>query len=311
MKVDVMIAGAIDDHACAGDQMLLRHARLTAAHVAKMRQDLDQLSRMPLISEMLNLGGRFEFLDDVSLCSKDGAKATLVMLERLTKGTDLEEWKGLHGTVESLLRYSAATAVDWDRILRMGNSWYDRIADACRKPTRAEQRAALRGIEADLCKLRKTVENTASLDKSMLADPHRAFSERLGQVLLIMFGPQLTRDIEFADRVAMRFDLNKLAFALVAYRADHGSYPEKLANLVPEYAAELPKDVFDDADLRYRREGAGFVLYSIGINQRDDGGKTYEDRKKDETWEALVKRGEDWDDLVVRIPASSVENKRQ
>jgi hypothetical protein len=98
---------------------------------------------------------------------------------------------------------------------------------------------------------------------------------------------------------------------LVAYRADHGSYPEKLANLVPEYAAELPKDVFDDADLRYRREGAGFVLYSIGINQRDDGGKTYEDRKKDETWEALVKRGEDWDDLVVRIPASSVENKRQ
>jgi hypothetical protein len=91
----------------------------------------------------------------------------------------------------------------------------------------------------------------------------------------------------------MQFELTKLAFALAAYRADNGSYPPKLADLTPKYVAEVPKDIFADAELHYSREGEGFLLYSVGVNGRDDGGKTFDDRKEDE----------DWDDLVVRMPA--------
>ena len=32
----------------------------------------------------------------------------------------------------------------------MGNSWYDRIADAYRRPTRAEQKQALKKVYEDL-----------------------------------------------------------------------------------------------------------------------------------------------------------------
>ena len=49
---------------------------------------------------------------------------------------------------------------------------------------------------------------------------------------------------------------------------------------------------FVDADLRYRLEDGGYVLYSVGPNGKDDGAKGLADRKEG---------NEDWDDVVVRI----------
>ena len=89
----------------------------------------------------------------------------------------------------------------------------------------------------------------------------------------------------------MRFELDKLSFALASYRADHGTYPAELADLAPDYVAKVPKDIFDDSDLHYRLEGEGYLLYSVGVNAKDDGAKSYEDCKK----------GEGWDDLFVRV----------
>jgi hypothetical protein len=93
----------------------------------------------------------------------------------------------------------------------------------------------------------------------------------------------------------MQFELIRLAFALAAYRADHGAYPAKLADLAPKYVAEVPKDIFNASELHYRQEGGGYLLYSVGVNGKDDGGKGYDDRKK----------GEDWDDLAVRVPPAT------
>ncbi len=106
--------------------------------------------------------------------------------------------------------------------------------------------------------------------------------------------PTVQRIANAADRGVMQFELDKLAFALAAYRADHASYPAKLADLKPKYVAEVPKDIFNDGELNYRQQAGGYVLYSVGVNGKDDGAKTLEDRKADE----------DWDDLVVRMAAA-------
>ena len=57
------------------------------------------------------------------------------------------------------------------------------------------------------------------------------------------------------------------AFAL-AWKAKHGAFPEKLDG------ASSPKfvDPFDGKPLRYRREGAGFVVYSVGATGKFTGG---------------------------------------
>jgi len=311
-SVDMTGSSGLEERACAGDQALLQYAHLTAAQIARFREDLNRLPPMPDLADTFNIAERFVFLNVVSLGSQDGAKHSLVGLEStITMQGGVQEWKRLGGAVKLLVRYSDWTAADWDLILRMGNSWYDRLAQACREPIRSERRKALKRIDEDLHKLPKAAEDTASLEKAMLVDGRRAFSERFGQVLLVMFGPQVTVLADINDHAAMRLNLDKLGFALAAYRADHGSFPARLADLMPKYVAEVPEDFFNGSDLHYRREGAGFLLYSVGTNGRDDGARSFEDRNKNKTWEALAKDGEDWDDLVVRIPPATREKERQ
>jgi tetratricopeptide (TPR) repeat protein len=62
------------------------------------------------------------------------------------------------------------------------------------------------------------------------------------------------------------------AVALKRYRLKHGSYPDKLAELVPEFIDEVPLDPMSGGELLYRKDGDGFVVYSVGVNGLDDGG---------------------------------------
>ena len=297
-------ASGIEEHACAGDQAFLQHTHLTATQVAKMREDLNRLPPMLKMGDKTDIAERFTYLNTVSDFSSEG-RASLAEL------TGLSFHKEFRKTINMLIHYSASTPIDWDVSLRMGNAWFDRIADANRKPTRAEQKKALSRIVEDLRTLKNTAADTVSLDKLMLDNPRKALSERLGQVLLCTFGPEssISSSINVDDRQTMRFELDKLAFALAAYCADHNSFPVKLEDLKPKYVAELPKDVCNDGALHYLRKADGYLLYSVGQNGRDDGGKGFEDRNQNEDSKELVKKGEDWDDMVVCVPAPAMEKK--
>lgn len=69
------------------------------------------------------------------------------------------------------------------------------------------------------------------------------------------------------------YDQARLALALETYRISNKHYPDSLHQLVPDYIATIPKDLGDGQDMKYRREGSRFVIYSIGIDGKDDGGK--------------------------------------
>jgi hypothetical protein len=109
--------------------------------------------------------------------------------------------------------------------------------------------------------------------------------------------------IDAADRSTMEAQLVNLAFALAAYRVDGGSYPKRLGDLAPRHISAIPKDIFDnDGDLRYKPTDNGYLLYSVGPNGKDDGGKTMADRD-----EPGVPEGAQWDDLVVRTPDETLK----
>jgi hypothetical protein len=68
-------------------------------------------------------------------------------------------------------------------------------------------------------------------------------------------------------------DLARTAIALERYRLARGEYPESLDALAPQFIAKLPHDVIGGGPLKYRRTSDGqFVLYSVGWNEKDDGG---------------------------------------
>jgi hypothetical protein len=74
-------------------------------------------------------------------------------------------------------------------------------------------------------------------------------------------------------RIQVEVDLARTACALERYRLAHGEYPETLDALMPQFVKAVPNDIFGGKPLRYRLNSDGnFVLYSIGWNEKDDGG---------------------------------------
>ncbi len=63
-----------------------------------------------------------------------------------------------------------------------------------------------------------------------------------------------------------------VGIAVKRYLTAQGTLPASLAELVPTYLSEVPLDPFTGDSLLYRREGRGFVIYSVGQNRMDDGG---------------------------------------
>jgi len=73
------------------------------------------------------------------------------------------------------------------------------------------------------------------------------------------------------SRALLRTDI--VALAVERYRREHGRWPDSLAELVPNYLQQLYTDPYDGKPLRYRRNSDGVVIYSIGPDKTDDGGK--------------------------------------
>jgi ABC-type transport system involved in multi-copper enzyme maturation permease subunit len=61
--------------------------------------------------------------------------------------------------------------------------------------------------------------------------------------------------------------------ALERYRLRNERWPDSLEALVPAFLARVPSDPYDGRPLRYRRLADGVVVYSIGPDCVDDGGK--------------------------------------
>lgn len=87
--------------------------------------------------------------------------------------------------------------------------------------------------------------------------------------------------VELAHQAALSYMVSQtmvneamLACALERYRLAHGAYPESLRELVPDFMSKIPVDLVNGEPLRFHRSAEGrFVLYSIGYDNVDEGGK--------------------------------------
>jgi hypothetical protein len=61
--------------------------------------------------------------------------------------------------------------------------------------------------------------------------------------------------------------------AIERFRLAHGTLPQKLDELVPQFLPAMLQDPFDGQLLRYRHLENGYVIYSIGSDGEDNGGR--------------------------------------
>ena len=81
----------------------------------------------------------------------------------------------------------------------------------------------------------------------------------------------------------------QIALACKIYKNREGYYPETTAALIPEILETEPIDPFSGNPFVYKHRQDGFIVYSVGSNEKDDGGKaTFQVNKlvmeKDDDW---------------------------
>lgn len=136
-------------------------------------------------------------------------------------------------------------------------------------------------------------------------DPEEETSLLLPQMLVPAMARALTSfDMIQTDRAGIR-----AMISLERYRIETGGYPKTLQELVPEYLAELPQDVWTGQPLRYRplaerysQGGFRYVLYSVGADQTDDGAPLRPGATMVREWDAMRRSTRTNIDFVVSSP---------
>jgi len=220
------------------------------------------------------------------ILSEDDVKAEIWM--SLLEELDVEEsraafGRGLQGDRCSLIHVFDILINDFAGCLRFvqegggqtSESWLIRVSERTKwvlaKPFfRRDEIFTLSVMRRmiDLAKL-SYCEAQSDLDK-VDQDLQKAPFYCLVTKLLI---PSLRRSHLQEARHEAKLGLAQLALGLKIFKAEKGEYPHSLTELVPQILPKLPQDPFTGKDFVYKKEAEGFLVYSLGENCTDEGGK--------------------------------------
>ncbi len=177
------------------------------------------------------------------------------------------------GDVEFLSKYGNKELGDSQRIPGVNwfaNGWFqDNHAVALELSTEAVE-IAKRPVEEQIERF-KELDKKAKRTRSEGWPPGR-------YVLGTLSTPTVVKVAEAFHRSQADLRCAIVSLALERYRREHGRWPDKLEQFVPKLLTKVPVDPYDQKPLRYRQLDDGVVIYSVGADGKDDGGKI--DRQK-------------------------------
>ncbi|MEX1223864.1 MAG: hypothetical protein WEA31_04880, partial [Pirellulales bacterium] len=231
---------------CLAD--VLHFAEYSKADLARVANEFDQLPTLEPMAEEFRGGERMIALDVMS-----GHVSGLSSLS--ATGVRNPPWM---------------FSVDVNLVLRQANEHFDRM-EAAADATPGDERMRLAAVANE--QIEETCINAVKrLTWFNKVLSRQARSEAVGNILCGLLLPGVQAATTVDDRYRVRRACARAAIALAQYRAAHGEYPDKLAQLVPEFADQEPKDYFTGQPLKYVRTAEGYQLYCVGPNGQDDGG---------------------------------------
>ncbi len=98
--------------------------------------------------------------------------------------------------------------------------------------------------------------------------------------LLSLTVPAFEKIFEVSSRLKPEVEATLTIIATLKYKQEKGQYPQNLDELKQAgYIKEIPVDPFSDKPLVYKKTDDNFILYSVGLNFKDDGGQISRDDK--------------------------------
>jgi hypothetical protein len=191
------------------------------------------------------------------------------------------------------------TLVNWNEVLVAWNKQHDRMVTIARMPRGPGRDAAARRMQAEIDALFQQRSNPSAVAGGMVFGSRR--TKYMQSVLVAMLLIDINAAVTSERWASIQLELAKLSFAVAAYRQDVGEYPASLADLATDYTTVSHIDPFSGVPYVFKTESNGFVLYSVGEDQQDDGGIT-----RDEAGEGQFMVGPGaprvGHDIPVRVP---------
>jgi len=233
-----------------------------------------QLEQSPLtISQLVAIAVRITVYEDVLYA----IKFDFLSGKQLAKlQTDLERLDSPLPPTAHCLTGEFACFLD---MIQYADSHDGKIDDPLIGPLAAAYRESDAGLSDSAQHGREYFESLAALyaepglpnDKSRRRLAKRADELHKSDRVLRLFAPNLDRANELRLRVESWRSAMRLLLAINAYKHEHQNWPESLDDL-PTNFGEFKRDPVSNKPFVYRLVDGEPLLYSLGVNQKDDGG---------------------------------------
>jgi len=118
--------------------------------------------------------------------------------------------------------------------------------------------------------------------------------DKLSYMTTLLLAPAVPTVFDVCARSVAHRDATIAAIAAERFRRRTSALPARIDDLVPDFLQAVPQDPFDGKPLRWKVERTGLTIYSIGINDQDDGGVEGKPRPNEP-------------DIVVRLPGPTAD----
>jgi hypothetical protein len=261
-----------------------------------------QLSRVGETSPLIDLAGERMFFHDAiqRTYTDDG------------HGDGRLNWAGL----QTLLTYgSSPSSRHWPSHLERAR-WLNNIMlfAASRRDVLAEYDRLLDTAEAAM---RRPASEANWADYETRMSEIKSSPTLSARYLPITLLPSsIRRAGEERDRLVNLRDGMLTVLALEAFRREHGVYPTSLDALVPKMLPAVPVDRIGGGAIRYRLVGGKPVVYSVGVDRNDDGGRPPEEdgvvlNARAAEWNPDRRTTPDGDWVLFPDPSPVVRSKRK
>jgi hypothetical protein len=268
--VESLVGNAIEELAIAGQVEFLAAAEMTTDEWASMQAEVEKLPPPSPLADKFDFFERFAWLDLILAIAEHGPKA-------------LQGMSG--GNLDNALTQIVLRGVDWNVPLVMANEWMDRVVAVAGIEDPKLRAIAAEKLEADILGMVAEGKDPWGIARAVLS--REVASEKVGQIVMSLLFPAIRAVLHSHDRLQTRVELLRVGLALARFKAKTGDYPEQLAELAPDFLATVPADAFAGTPFVYKKTTNGFYLYSIGNNQIDEQGRSYDQKA---------------DDLAIEIP---------
>ncbi len=266
--IEGLVGIAIDGIGFELDNRLINTPSISKASLSKLQSQLEKLPSISSLAAKIDLTERYMYLDTTISIARHGPQA----LSMATNGSAAED----SPILTSLAKTVSGSLVDWDLVLKKGNYWYDEIKRINDIKSFSQRAIENKKLEVRLTALRVEVGSPAAIAKQILFSGKsipEITSAQMSNILVGLLLPSVQAAVSAETRNDARMGITLTACALQAYHRDNKRYPDSLAALGGVYIDKLPADPFRGKSLTYRQQSNSFLLYSVGPNLKDEGGK--------------------------------------